>query len=161
MPDTVRQVNCCETCCSQRLCPSPPRPLPLYSPSCREGSFSETRGSKPLHQHTVYSAQSSLPPWYCYLLPGYSHSCCEDLLRGVTGCCSRVAGEFVLCRRMRTARTIGYTGLSSRGRVLGDKLPLFTELPRRLSPSPVPLHRTGYQRHTPSDRASLQVGSVT
>src|SRR5215217_5959988 len=30
-----------------RLCPSPPRPLPLYSPSCREGSFSETSGSKP------------------------------------------------------------------------------------------------------------------
>src|SRR5215218_8988877 len=41
-----------------------------------------------------YSTQSSVAPVSCSLLPGYSHTCCEDLLRGATGCCSRVAGDF-------------------------------------------------------------------
>src|SRR5215217_2487574 len=33
----------------------------------------------------------------CYILPGYRHTCCEDLLRVATGCCSWVAEELVLC----------------------------------------------------------------
>src|SRR5919112_4640826 len=40
---------------------------------------------------------------------------CVDLLQASTGCCSRVAGELVLCSAALTARSIGYTGLSSRG----------------------------------------------
>jgi hypothetical protein len=44
---------------------------------------------------------------------GNSHTSCEDLLRGATGCCSTVAKELVLCSDVRTARSVGYTGLSS------------------------------------------------
>src|SRR5215203_5154442 len=40
-----------------------------------------------------YSAQSTVTPCSCYLLAGYSRTCYEDLLRGATGCCRRVAGE--------------------------------------------------------------------
>src|SRR5215218_6178163 len=58
-----------------------------------------------------YSAQSSLTPGSCCLLPVYSHTCCEDLLGGATGCCSQVAGGLVLCSPVRTARSIDYTGL--------------------------------------------------
>src|SRR5215212_7398515 len=46
---------------------------------------------------SFYSGQSSVTPGSCYLLVRHSHTCCEDLLRGATGCCSRVAGELVLC----------------------------------------------------------------
>src|SRR5829696_1757981 len=60
----------------------------------REGSFSEISGSKLATNIPFYSAQSSVAPVSCSLLPGYSHTCCEDLLRGATGCCSRVAGDF-------------------------------------------------------------------
>src|SRR5215217_6553636 len=80
----------------------------LYSPNCREGSFSEIGGSKPLDQHTTYSEQSRVTLGSCCLLPGHSHTCCEDLLRGATGCCSRVARELLLCSALRTARSIGY-----------------------------------------------------
>ena len=63
--------------------------------AAEKGSFSEIGGSKPRHQHTVlYSAQSSVTLYSCCLLPPYRHTCCEDLLRGATGCCSRVAGDF-------------------------------------------------------------------
>src|SRR5215218_11458390 len=62
-----------------------------------------------------YSAQSSVTPYFCCLLAGYRHTCCKDLLRGAIGCCSRVARELVLCNDLRTARPIGYTGLSSQG----------------------------------------------
>src|SRR5215216_7721356 len=57
--------------------------------------------ASPGHQHTVYSAQSSVNPCSCSLVLGYSHTCCEDLLRGATGYCSRVAGELVLCSQER------------------------------------------------------------
>src|SRR5215204_3801325 len=83
--------------------------------------FSESGGSKARHQHTVYSAQSSVTPCSCCLLPGYSHTCCEDLLRGATGCCSRVAGELVLCSPARAVRTTHYTGLSSQGGAHSDR----------------------------------------
>jgi hypothetical protein len=43
-----------------------------------------------------YSNQRIVTPYSSCLLPGYSHTCCEDLLRGATGCCSRVARELVL-----------------------------------------------------------------
>src|SRR5215212_9056770 len=75
-----------------------------------EGSFSETHGSKPPHQHTVYSRQSTVTPYFCFLLAGHSHICCEDLLRGATGCYSPVAGELVLCSAARTTRSTSYTG---------------------------------------------------
>src|SRR5215213_1696331 len=87
----------------------------LYSPSFPEGSFSEIGGSKPLDQHTTYSEQSRVTRRSCCFLPGHSHTCCEDLLRGATGCCSRVAGELVLCSALRTAWSVGYTGLCHRG----------------------------------------------
>src|SRR5215212_1314701 len=70
--------------------------LPLSTELPRRLTFSETDGSKPRHQHTVYSAQSTVTPCSCCLLAGYSHTCCKDLLQGpTTGCCSRVAGELV------------------------------------------------------------------
>src|SRR5829696_9232286 len=72
----------------------PTSPLQTVS----EGSFSETHCSKPPHQHTVYSRQSTVTPYFCFLLAGHRHICCKDLLRGATDCCSRVAGELVLCR---------------------------------------------------------------
>src|SRR5215213_145936 len=99
----------------RRLYPTPLRPLPLYSPNRREGTFSEIGGSKPLDQHTTYSEQSRVTLGSCCLLPGHSHTCCEDLLQRATGCCSRVARELLLCSALRTARSIGYTGLSSQG----------------------------------------------
>src|SRR5215212_5867352 len=46
---------------------------------------------------SFYGAQRSGTSGSCCVLPGHSHTCCEDLLRGATGCCSRVAGELVLC----------------------------------------------------------------
>src|SRR5215218_8527384 len=85
----------------RRLYPTPLRPLPLYSPNFLEGSFSEIGGSKPLDQHTTYSEQSRVTLGSCCLLPGHSHTCCEDLLRRATDCCSPVAGQLVLCRGAR------------------------------------------------------------
>src|SRR5215218_10932668 len=52
-----------------------------------------------------YSPQSTVTPGSCCVLPGYSHICCEDLLRGATGCYSPVAGELVLCSAARTTRS--------------------------------------------------------
>src|SRR5215212_12234220 len=63
----------------------------------RRLTFSEISGSKLATNIPFYSAQSSVAPVSCCLLAGYSHTCCEDLLRGATGCCSRVATELVLC----------------------------------------------------------------
>src|SRR5215212_10158731 len=60
----------------------------------RRLTFSEISGSKLATNIPFYSTQSSVAPVSCSLLPGYSHTCCEDLLRGATGCCSRVAGDF-------------------------------------------------------------------
>src|SRR5215218_10182185 len=85
------------------------------STGCLVGSFPEVGGSKPRHQHTAYSEQSRVTLGSCCLLPGHSHTCCEDLLQRATGCCSRVARELLLCSALRTARSIGYTGLSSQG----------------------------------------------
>src|SRR5215203_6764022 len=83
------------------------------SPSCREGSFSEIGGSKPATRIPADGGLSSGTTCFCCLLPGYSHTCCEGLLRGATAGCSRVAGELVLYSSVHTARSVGYTGLSS------------------------------------------------
>src|SRR5215212_8034821 len=79
-------------------------------PGFRQLTFSETHGSKPPHQHTVYSRQSTVTPYFCFLLAEHRHICCEDLLRGATGCYSPVAGELVLCSAARTTRSTSYTG---------------------------------------------------
>src|SRR5215212_3214451 len=42
----------------------------------------------------------------------YGSVCCEDLLRGATGCCSRVAGELVLCSTSCAYYANLYTGQS-------------------------------------------------
>src|SRR5215203_2943976 len=76
----------------------------LYSPSFPEGSFSEIGGSKPLDQHTTYSEQSRVTLGSCCLLPGHSHTCCENSLRGATACCSPVARDLVLCSHARLFR---------------------------------------------------------
>src|SRR5215208_6295971 len=66
----------------------------LYSPSRREGLHSRKLVvASPATNIPFYSAQTSVIPYSCCLLPGCSHTCCEGLLRGATGCCSRVAGE--------------------------------------------------------------------
>src|SRR5918993_233239 len=72
-------------------------------------------------QYTVASPATNIPVdgalssgtgCSCYLLPRHSHACCEDLLRGATGCCSRVAGELVLYSPARLCQPMHYTGLS-------------------------------------------------
>src|SRR5215208_2295595 len=72
-----------------------------HSPSCREDSFSEIGGSKPATRIPADGGLSSGTTCFCCLLPGYSHTCCEGLLRGATAGCSRVAGELVLCSQER------------------------------------------------------------
>src|SRR5215217_3215435 len=63
----------------------------FYSPSCREGSHSRKLGAVGLASNIpFYGAQSSVTPCSCCLLPGHSYICCEDLLRGATGCCRPV-----------------------------------------------------------------------
>ena len=49
--------------------------------------------ASPATNISVDGCQSSGTTCSCYLLPGYSHTCCEDLLRGATGCCRRVLQE--------------------------------------------------------------------
>src|SRR5215218_8634167 len=48
----------------------------------------------------------------------YSSVCCEDLLRGATGCCSRVAGELVLCSPARVV----WTNVLHRTFVTGERI---------------------------------------
>jgi len=68
--------------------------VPLYSELPRKAHSRKLAVASPATNIPFYSAQSSVAPVSCSLLPGYSHTCCEDLLRGATGCCSRVAGDF-------------------------------------------------------------------
>src|SRR5215203_4268633 len=107
----------------------------IYSRTAEKAHSRKLVVSSPATNIPFYSAQSSVTPCSCCLLPGYRHTCCEDLLRGATGCCSRVAGEFVLCSALRTARSIDYTGLSSQG---GGRLPFLPILGNRVS---VPVKR--------------------
>src|SRR5215217_1216565 len=86
------------------------------SPRIREGSHSRKLVvASPATNITFYSAQSCVTLGSCCLLPGYSHTCCKDLLRGATGCCSRVAGELVLYSLVRTARSMATQEYRYRG----------------------------------------------
>jgi hypothetical protein len=77
-----------------------PKKLPLFieSPSSRECEPSRLLVvASPATSIPVDGVLSSATTCSCYLLPRYRHTCCEDLLRGATGCCRPVAGELVLC----------------------------------------------------------------
>src|SRR5215217_6441813 len=90
----------------RRLCPSPPRPLPLYSPSFREGSFSETCTHTPAYLKVPGRRQAGL----ISELP-------RRVLLGnwVSGVPPSRKPSFVLCSAARIARSVDYTGPSSQG----------------------------------------------
>src|SRR5215213_6708454 len=67
---------------------APTRTGCLYSLYCREGSHSRKLVvASPATNVPFYSAQSSVTPGSCCLLTGYRHTCGENMLGGVTGCC--------------------------------------------------------------------------
>src|SRR5215212_7051324 len=63
----------------------------LYSPVAEKDNSRKLVVARSATNIPFHSGQSSVTPGSCCLLPGYSHTCCEDLLRGATGCCSPVA----------------------------------------------------------------------